>query len=189
MTDKTDINALIEQLKEAAEKATPGPWFTDEQFTIDDGLGSNIATVHQRTPISVNPKQCDRKANTDFIAKANPEAITIIINALEAERHRAEHFQKTNNEYIEHNGKLSNGIKAAQQRITELTEKRQRHESRYPVFTMIRRYQPERDDKEEEPERPFLRHVFSEEENKKIKEIIHEVIADSIRPGGLLSKL
>lgn len=117
MTDKTDIDELVKRMHEHADEI-----IEMEQDFNEDGY-------HRKELIELYDK-----ADSLFSA----QNIKLLINALEAERHRADYFQKSNNEYIEHNGKLSYGIKAAQQRIAELESKQQwiSVKDRLPAFNI-----------------------------------------------------
>lgn len=86
---------LIEQLREKARKATPGPWVAEEEFEV-------ITTVEQRNPgrpsfpvicVTTVPYQQGHdlpdeaaSANTEHIAAANPKTILKLLDAIEVMR-------------------------------------------------------------------------------------------------------
>lgn len=70
-------------LKQAAEKATPGEWCTGEHHEViaDAGLNANYYVASCSGP--------DHRANTKFIAAANPANILALTEALEAAQHES----------------------------------------------------------------------------------------------------
>ncbi len=74
-----DMN--IDKLKEAAEKATPGPWHVDHVVCVrTPGDGDSVA-------VAVSDRTLPRgqsKHNAAFIAAADPTTILALIERLEA---------------------------------------------------------------------------------------------------------
>lgn len=83
----TDISELVQKIKTAAEKATPGKWtwWTSNSFlrlssdatAKDGGVIDSYRMTDGHTSLRVS------KADQDFIALCFPENITVIIDALE----------------------------------------------------------------------------------------------------------
>lgn len=83
----TDITELAQNLKAAAEKATPGQWERGDGkhggellVYCDDALGS--AVCEATSEYNAIPKY-QRIDNLDFIAQANPANILALVEALE----------------------------------------------------------------------------------------------------------
>jgi|GEM_PF-4685191 len=83
----TDLSELVQMIKAAAEKATPGKWmwWTSNSFlrlssdatAKDGGVIDSYRMTDGHTSLRVS------KADQDFIALCFPENITVIIDALE----------------------------------------------------------------------------------------------------------
>ncbi|KAE9688307.1 DUF551 domain-containing protein [Escherichia coli] len=75
---KIDYQAL----REAAEKATPGEWCTDDHYGViaDTGLNANYYIASCLGP--------DNRFNKRFIAAANPAAVLTLLNELETAKKR-----------------------------------------------------------------------------------------------------
>ncbi|MHC5606940.1 ead/Ea22-like family protein [Escherichia coli] len=75
---KIDYQAL----REAAEKATPGEWCTDDHYGViaDTGLNANYYIASCLGP--------DNRSNKRFIAAANPAAVLTLLNELETAKKR-----------------------------------------------------------------------------------------------------
>ncbi|EFH6448459.1 DUF551 domain-containing protein [Escherichia coli] len=69
-------------LREAAEKATPGEWCTDDHYGViaDTGLNANYYIASCLGP--------DNRSNKRFIAAANPAAVLTLLNELETAKKR-----------------------------------------------------------------------------------------------------
>lgn len=82
----------IEGLKKLAEAATPGPWVVYDADgsigTIEDSAGAALAQAQMRGSLR-NPNNIERKANTAFIAAANPQTVLALI--AEVEHWKANH--------------------------------------------------------------------------------------------------
>ena len=81
----TDITELAQSLKEAAEKATPGPWVA---FTHADSRTFSVHTPDDKRCGDVIKwagfdGQRKAKANAEFIALANPANVLALVEALE----------------------------------------------------------------------------------------------------------
>lgn len=77
MTDKLKVVAAI---REALEHATPGSWsHGGTGMIIPDGLDYGIATTMTKSGTLRN-----WQANSAYIASVNPEAITTVLDALDA---------------------------------------------------------------------------------------------------------
>lgn len=79
------------ELREAAEKATPGPWEMEQEniwFTDEDGYTKHLAYVQQGD--DVDDKQ--DHYNTAYIAAANPETVMALLDELEAAEKRIAEF-------------------------------------------------------------------------------------------------
>ena len=88
MTDTTDIAAL----REAAMKATPGPWSVARDGSVISNQYHPLATVSD----GFHRLRSDGETGQDaeFIALANPATILSLLGQLEAERQRADELQR-----------------------------------------------------------------------------------------------
>lgn len=93
------LEALIAEIKAAAENATQGEWCTDSTYGViaDAGLNGNYYVASCSGPES--------RPNTRFIAKANPENILSLIAALEQSQQQKDqlsHHLHCAHGFIEH---------------------------------------------------------------------------------------
>ncbi|EIK7095361.1 ead/Ea22-like family protein [Escherichia coli] len=98
-------------LREAAEKATPGPWEMEQEniwFTDAEGYTKHLIYVQQGD--DVDDKQ--DHYNTAFIAEANPATILALLDELEADKEQIKTLESRNR-------RLEGIIDAAEKRISE----------------------------------------------------------------------
>ncbi|HCK4353401.1 TPA: ead/Ea22-like family protein [Pseudomonas aeruginosa] len=76
-------------LKELAERATPGPWVVDAQqsgaiFNIESESGDLCIAMSQENPASTRLEMNEqRRVNAEFIAAANPQAILALLDEID----------------------------------------------------------------------------------------------------------
>ena len=77
-----NITELVQSLKAAAEKATPGGWCIDDYHGViaDAGLNGNYYIASTSGP--------DHRSNKLFIALANPANVLALVEALEKAQQR-----------------------------------------------------------------------------------------------------
>lgn len=96
----TDIEALKARLREAAEKATPGPWVQQEQendgaiFIIGDNLGGLVGAALP-WPIEAEVGGSERiRANASLIHLASPDTILALLTALDQQSARIQELER-----------------------------------------------------------------------------------------------
>lgn len=76
----------IKKLKEAAEKATPGPWHATKEFANRQRIDAEPATYDPLAAVygGVSDAACNQTDNNAaFIAAANPAAVLVLIASYE----------------------------------------------------------------------------------------------------------
>lgn len=81
----TDIDKLAQQMREAAEKATPGPWYRNikparKYTTVWAGRNTHIAHVSVGGFDGTKFSEDELEANLDHIALANPAAVLALLD-------------------------------------------------------------------------------------------------------------
>lgn len=79
----TDITALVQRIKAAAEKATPGEWCCDDRHGViaDAGLNGNFYIASCSGP--------EHRPNAQFIADTSPANVLALVEALEKAQSKA----------------------------------------------------------------------------------------------------
>ncbi|EHC5871954.1 ead/Ea22-like family protein [Salmonella enterica subsp. enterica serovar Eastbourne] len=106
-------------LREAAEKATRGPWEMEREniwFTDEDGYTKHLAYVQQGD--DVDDKQ--DHYNTAFIAAANPATMLALLDELDKKQQYIKLRDQENEDIALTVGKLRVELEAAKKRIAEL---------------------------------------------------------------------
>lgn len=103
----TDITELAQQLKAAAEKATPGEWvYFPKNTSIEYDVGSDESQGSILYVDSGDFTQAQTDRNGEFIALANPANILALVEALEKAQQRITQMEsRTVTDWIEHDGK------------------------------------------------------------------------------------
>ncbi|MFO6387249.1 ead/Ea22-like family protein [Pseudomonas aeruginosa] len=105
MTDHAELRRL-------AEAATPGPWVTDAQqngaiFNIESESGDMCIAMSQENPaptrLEINEQ---RRANAEFIAAANPQAILGLLERLRLTELKGLMDAQSNMDLIKYIGRL-----------------------------------------------------------------------------------
>ncbi|MEE2244747.1 ead/Ea22-like family protein [Klebsiella pneumoniae] len=92
----TDITELAQQLKAAAEKATPGEWvYFPKNTSIEYDVGSDESQGSILYVDSGDFTQAQTDRNGEFIALANPANILALVEALETEKRICATWRKT----------------------------------------------------------------------------------------------
>ncbi|MDA4533712.1 ead/Ea22-like family protein [Escherichia coli] len=106
-TAMTDITELAQQLKAAAEKATPGEWvYFPKNTSIEYDVGSDESQGSILYVDSGDFTQAQTDRNGEFIALANPANILALVEALEKAQQRITQMEsRTVTDWIEHDGK------------------------------------------------------------------------------------
>ena len=86
----TDITELVQRMKSAAEKATPGEWvYFPKNTSIEYDVGSDESQGSILYVDSGDFTQAQTDRNGEFIALANPANILALVEALEKAQHEA----------------------------------------------------------------------------------------------------
>lgn len=108
----SNINKQV--LREAAEKATPGDWCSDDRHGViaDSGLNGNYYIASCSGP--------EHRDNKRFIAAANPATVLALLDELEAANRRNAELNSTLERWATDRAQSASELDDAEKRIAEL---------------------------------------------------------------------
>lgn len=123
-------NINKQALREAAEKATPGDWCSDDRHGViaDSGLNGNYYIASCSGP--------EHRANKLFIAAANPATVLALLDELEAKDRRNAELNSTLERWAADRARSASELDDAEKRIAELEAR----EVKIPELKMLRDY-------------------------------------------------
>ncbi|MDE4813120.1 ead/Ea22-like family protein [Klebsiella pneumoniae] len=117
----TDITELAQQLKAAAEKATPGEWvYFPKNTSIEYDVGSDESQGSILYVDSGDFTQAQTDRNGEFIALANPANILALVEALEKAQQRIAELEDAEQKLCAANVTLDARAELAERQLAEL---------------------------------------------------------------------
>ncbi|HIG8487926.1 TPA: ead/Ea22-like family protein [Klebsiella pneumoniae] len=122
----TDITELAQQLKAAAEKATPGEWvYFPKNTSIEYDVGSDESQGSILYVDSGDFTQAQTDRNGEFIALANPANILALVEALEKAQAQSSKWLEAYHKAVSIGARYEERIAELESRTVQLPDLRQ----------------------------------------------------------------